>query len=104
MRAVLTGTQTLAGSVASMIECVRNFDSFTKCGVARSCQAASLHPAELLGIADRKGAIRKGLDADLVLLDDDLNAVCTIIRGKIAWVASDAPDSLKKAAAANGVL
>lgn len=31
------------------------------------------HPAALLGISDKKGSLRPGLDADLVVLDDTGN-------------------------------
>jgi adenine deaminase len=31
------------------------------------------HPAKLLGITDKKGALSPGLDADLVVIDDEGN-------------------------------
>jgi N-acetylglucosamine-6-phosphate deacetylase len=49
---------------------------------------ASVNPARLLGVADRKGALVAGMDADLVILDDDLCACATMVEGR--WV-SEAP-------------
>ena len=94
--AVLSGTETLAGSVASMDECVRNFNAFTKCGVAAACEAASLSPARLLGIDNTKGRIRNGYDADLVLMDDDLNVQATFVGGACVWCADSAPSQVRE--------
>lgn len=32
---------------------------------------ASRNPARLIGAHDRKGAVQRGMDADLILLDDE---------------------------------
>ncbi len=54
------------------------------CRARRASAAASGNPARVLGIADRTGAIAAGLDADLVVLDDDLHVRRVMRRG--AWV------------------
>jgi len=41
----------------------------------------TLNPATLLGIEFKKGALRCGADADLLLLDDSLNVVQVWTRG-----------------------
>lgn len=51
-------------------QCVRNLVSWTSCSIAQAVECASTHPAKLLGISDKKGALTPGLDADLVVLDD----------------------------------
>ena len=38
--------------------------------VVEGVEAATLHPAELLGITDRKGTLEPGTDADFVMLGD----------------------------------
>jgi N-acetylglucosamine-6-phosphate deacetylase len=42
---------------------------------------ATLVPARRLGVDDRKGSITPGKDADLVLLNQQLEAVDVYIRG-----------------------
>ena len=46
---------------------------------------ASYNPAKELGIADRKGSIKPGKDADLVIFDDDVNVLKTIIGGEVVY-------------------
>ncbi|CAG8594297.1 13721_t:CDS:2 [Ambispora leptoticha] len=72
----------LAGAVASIDKCVRNFKKFTGCSIVQAIEAATLHPAQLLGIQHRKGTLNIGADADLVFLDDDLNVIECFIAGE----------------------
>ncbi|CAG8611933.1 13086_t:CDS:2 [Cetraspora pellucida] len=65
----------LAGSVITIDACVRNFREFTGCSIIEAVEAATLHPAELLGIQNIKGTLNIGADADLVFLDDDLRVM-----------------------------
>ena len=44
--------------------------------------SCTLNPANCLGIADRKGSIRVGKDADMVVLDDDYSVVQTYCMGQ----------------------
>ncbi|KAF3845893.1 hypothetical protein F7725_002971 [Dissostichus mawsoni] len=55
------------------------------CSVEEALEAASLHPAQLLGLSHRKGNLDFGSDADLVLLDDTLNVKATFISGEEVW-------------------
>ncbi|XP_077475954.1 N-acetylglucosamine-6-phosphate deacetylase isoform X2 [Stigmatopora argus] len=85
LQVFVAGTRTLSGSVASMDMCVRHFRQATGCSVEAALEAASLHPAQLLGISQRKGTLDFGADADFVLLDDDLNVKATFISGQEVW-------------------
>ena len=78
---------TLAGSALSMIQAVRNFVRFTGCSLEDAVRCASTNPAALLGINDR-GHLRPGAVADVMLLDEHLEVVATICRGKISFVAA----------------
>ena len=55
------------------------------CSLPEAVKAASLNQARLLGIADRKGNIAVGKDADLVIFDADFNVHYTIIGGEIVY-------------------
>ncbi|KAI9318226.1 hypothetical protein BX666DRAFT_2018883 [Dichotomocladium elegans] len=80
--AYIKGTSTLAGSTLTMDACVRNFQKFTNCTVVEAIEAATLHPAQLLGITDSKGTLNVGGDADLVFLDDDLMVKRVFVGGE----------------------
>ena len=44
--------------------------------------SCTLNPATCLGIADRKGSIRVGRDADMVVLDTDYSVIQTYCMGE----------------------
>ena len=59
------------------------------CTAAEALKAASLHPAQALGLK-HKGSLEPGADADLVLLDKGLNVRATFVGGELAWMAPGA--------------
>jgi N-acetylglucosamine-6-phosphate deacetylase len=76
---------TLAGSVLSLDQAVRNLIAFTGCPLAEALATVTTVPADLLGIGEGRGRIRAGMIADLVLLTPDLVPVMTIATGRIVW-------------------
>lgn len=68
--AYIKGTRTLAGSTITIDQCIRNFKKFTNCSIVEAVEAATLHPARMLGIDNQKGTLNVGADADIVFLDD----------------------------------
>ncbi|BDG46671.1 N-acetylglucosamine-6-phosphate deacetylase [Parageobacillus sp. KH3-4] len=76
---------TLAGSILKLGDAVKNAMSFTGCALEDVIRMASWNPAKQLGVLDRKGSIRAGKDADLVVLDEQHHVVMTICRGKLAY-------------------
>ncbi|KAI8881439.1 carbohydrate esterase family 9 protein [Backusella circina FSU 941] len=80
--AYVKGTDTLAGSTITIDHCVRNFMKFTRCTVVEALEAATLHPAQTLGIQKEKGTLNAGADADLVFLDDNLHVKRVFVGGK----------------------
>ncbi|KZT03990.1 carbohydrate esterase family 9 protein [Laetiporus sulphureus 93-53] len=81
----LEGTDTLAGSVVTLDKCVRNFSRFTGCSLGEAIKCATYNPAKCLGIENKKGTLRHGADADLVVLNHKGNVLSTWVRGKEAW-------------------
>ena len=70
-----------AGSIATM-------DRVFKTAVARygisltdACKAVSLTPARLAGVAQRKGSLEAGKDADVVVLDQDFSVRLVLSKG-----------------------
>jgi len=76
---------TLIGTALGLSELVKRFISFTGCGLDDAVKTVTENPAKVLGLADRKGTIAVGKDADLVLLNDDLSVRATIVGGKIVF-------------------
>lgn len=75
---------TLAGSILTMDQAVRNVIEFTGCSLAEALTMATATPARVLGL-DRKGRIAPGYDADLVILDESLRVERTIVAGKSVY-------------------
>ncbi|KAL6705736.1 N-acetyl-glucosamine-6-phosphate deacetylase [Coniothyrium glycines] len=59
----------LAGSSIQLVDCVTNFLNWTGASVPQALKAVTETPAKMLGVADVKGTLRQGADADLVVLD-----------------------------------
>ena len=78
-------TGSLAGSVAEMDFVVRNLKEFTGASMEDLVKMSSYNSALHLGITDRKGSIAVGLDADIVIVDEDINVFHTICRGVVAY-------------------
>ena len=74
---------TLAGSNLSMDQAVRNLIAFTGCPREVALTAASSAPASLLTDPVR-GTLAVGARADIVLLDDGLEVVATVVSGSLA--------------------
>ncbi len=74
---------TLAGSVLTLNMAVSNMLKYTELEIFEAVALASLNPAKLIHIDDKKGSIEIGKDADLVIFDDDFKVDLTILEGKI---------------------
>lgn len=76
---------TLAGSVLKLGSAVKNMMDFTGCTLEEVIEMASATPAKQLNLFDRKGSIADGKDADIVVLNKDLEVVMTLCRGSVAF-------------------
>ncbi len=85
--AVRLADGTLAGSALTMDQAVRNVRRFTGRPLSECIQMATLTPARSIGVADRKGSLERGKDADVVILDQDLNVASTMVMGEVVYQA-----------------
>ncbi len=78
----LTAIDTLAGSTLKMNQGLRILVEEAMIPFNYAINSCTLNPANCLGIADRKGSIRVGRDADLVVLDTDYSVIQTYCMGQ----------------------
>ena len=82
--AKLTDSGVRAGSTLTAAQGFRNLISYTGASMAAVSRLLSQNPARLFGFQN-KGCIRVGYDADLVLLDEELNVLLTLAGGQIIY-------------------
>ena len=76
---------TLAGADIDMISSVRYVRDTLELPLEEALRMASAYPAEAAKLSDRKGAIRSGLDADFVVLTQNLGVQSTWIGGACVY-------------------
>jgi len=76
---------TLAGSLLSMDQALRNLLKYTGCSPAEAIRTITATPASLLGLSGSKGQIAPGYDADLVLLSSEFKVMATFIDGQMVY-------------------
>ena len=78
---------TIAGSVLKLNHAVRNVLANTTLPVNEVFKMASLNPATSIHCADRIGSLECGKDADIIIVDNDINVLRTIKKGKTIYEA-----------------
>ena len=78
---------TIAGSVLKLSDGVFNVYKNSSIPLHECVNCASLNPATVLGIDDKKGSIDNGKDADIIITDDEFNVRMTIKKGQIKYIA-----------------
>ena len=78
---------TVAGSVLHLNHGVWNVYKNSNIPLCECVNCASLNPAQVMGIADRKGSLETGKDADIVITDQNFEVKKTIIRGETRYEA-----------------
>jgi N-acetylglucosamine-6-phosphate deacetylase len=77
-----TAEGNLAGSTVTLDASVRNLAEYLGASYQECLPCATLNPARLLGISDKKGVIAPGADADLAILDNKFYVTQTYVRGR----------------------
>lgn len=80
-------TGSLAGSTLTMDRAVRNAMAAAGLSLAEALRMASYNPALVIGMEREKGSLEPGKDADIILLDDELRVVLTMVGGKVVYQA-----------------
>ena len=79
---------TIAGSTATLNRCVCNIHRFTDASLMEAVQMASYNPARLIGAEKDMGSLDAGKLANLAVIDEDVNVMLTMVKGKIVYNAS----------------
>jgi N-acetylglucosamine-6-phosphate deacetylase len=78
---------TLAGSILSMDQALRNLIAFTGCALEEAMQTMTTTAARAIGLEHERGQVAPGFVADLVLLSPDLHVRGTIVDGELVYAA-----------------
>ena len=76
-------TTLFRSSVATMDRLIRTVVQKAEIPLEDAVRMASETPARIMGVYDRKGSLQKGKDADILVLDEDLNVRAVWAMGKL---------------------
>jgi N-acetylglucosamine-6-phosphate deacetylase len=82
-RGITAADKTLAGSNLTMMGAVQNMINFTGCTLNDAIRMATINPAKLIGVDQRKGSLERGKDADLVIFDELFNIEQVSFKGNL---------------------
>ena len=74
---------TIAGSVLKLNEAVKNLEDYTDLSLSEVFACGSLNPAQAVGEAERIGSLEVGKCADIIICNDNIDVITTIIDGKV---------------------
>jgi N-acetylglucosamine-6-phosphate deacetylase len=83
--AKLPDRSSFAGSVATTDRLVWTMINMANVPVTDAVKMMSYNPARIMNVADRKGSLTVGKDADIVIFDEDINIRSTIVKGSIIY-------------------
>ena len=72
-----------AGKISALHDTVRGLVRCENLPLEEAILPVTVNPAKALGLAGKKGVLAPGADADILLLDDDLNIDTTIALGRV---------------------
>ena len=77
----------LAGSTATMDGVLRNVIAFSGLSLPEAIPMATATPATAMNLSGKKGVLAPGADADIILLDADLQVCRTMVGGRTVYEA-----------------
>ena len=87
--AKLPDRSSFAGSVATADRLVRTMINLAGIPLPEAIRMITSTPARILKVADKKGVLAPGADADIVIFDTNIHVKKTIIRGKVVYEESE---------------
>jgi N-acetylglucosamine-6-phosphate deacetylase len=81
--AKLPDRSAFAGSIATADKLVRTMISMAGVSLSDAVKMMTATPARIMGIAEKKGSIAVGKDADIVIFDSNIQVAMTMTGGKI---------------------
>lgn len=79
----LADRSALAGSIATMDRLIQTMTFKAEVPLFDVCRMISETPAKIMGVYDRKGSLERGKDADILLLDKNLDVKAVWAMGKM---------------------
>lgn len=83
--AKLKDRSAFAGSVATADRLIRTMLKLGDIPLEEIIRMITFNPARVMKVADRKGSIALEKDADLVVFDDDVRVLMTVVNGRIVY-------------------
>jgi len=74
-----------AGSTLTMDRAVRNIMRLVGTPLQTAVKMATINPAAVVNVDENKGSLEPGKDADIVIIDDEINVYLTTVKGKILY-------------------
>jgi N-acetylglucosamine-6-phosphate deacetylase len=87
--AKLPDRSAFAGSVATADVLVRTMITLGGAPLEAAVRMMTRTPASIMGVGDRKGRLAAGMDADIVIFDEQIRVDRTIVRGKVLYEAPE---------------
>ncbi len=83
--AVMPDRTSFAGSVCTSDRCVRTMHKTVGLPIEEAVAMMTVNPAEVMNIADCKGRLVRGFDADINIFDDDINIKHVMVGGEFRF-------------------
>jgi N-acetylglucosamine-6-phosphate deacetylase len=90
----LPDRSSFAGSVATADRLVKTMIGKGGVSLVDAIRMMTKTPAEIMNIADQKGSLSLGKDADIVIFDEDISVLSTMVKGEVIYQSQDVVPSL----------
>jgi N-acetylglucosamine-6-phosphate deacetylase len=83
--AKLPDRSSFAGSVATADRLVRTMISMANVPLYDAVKMITKTPARIMKVDNKKGSLAEGMDADILIFDEDINIKMTMVKGKVVY-------------------